>query len=112
MILNPILQFQTSISMFCRYRLFFVNHDIEYDYIDIEVSVFDIEQNVDIVVFYIDVNVDIGGSKLPEVQLHVRRAGPEPGLVSPSSQSRDSDGPESSRCLAQASAPNVMLESV
>ncbi len=49
------MKFQTSISTF------FGNHNIEYCYVDIEVTVFDIiEKNVDIVVFDIDVNVDIG----------------------------------------------------
>ncbi len=64
---NPISKFQTSISTFRRYRRFFGNHDIEYSYVDIEVTVtvFDIEKNVDIVIFDINVNVDIGGGKVP-----------------------------------------------
>ena len=63
---NLVSKFQTSISTFRRYRRFFGNHDIEYGYVDIEVTVFDIEKNVDIVVFDIDVNVDIGGGKVPD----------------------------------------------
>ncbi len=55
-----------SISTFRRYRRFFGNHDIEYHYVDIEVTVFDIDKNVDIVIFDIDVNVDIGGGKVPD----------------------------------------------
>ncbi len=54
-------------STFRRYRRFFGNHDIEYSYVDIEVTVFDIDKNVDIVIFDIDVNVDIGGGKVPDV---------------------------------------------
>ncbi len=56
-----------SESTFRRYRRFFCNHDIEYGYVDIEVTVFDIEKNVEIVIFDIDVNVDIGGGKVPDV---------------------------------------------
>jgi hypothetical protein len=54
--------------MFRRYRRFFGHHDVEYVYVDIEVTVFDIEKNVDIVIFDIDVNVDIGpgGGKVPD----------------------------------------------
>ncbi len=46
--------------------VFFGNHDIEYGYVDIEVTVFNIKKNVDIMIFNIDVNVDIGGGKVPD----------------------------------------------
>ncbi len=63
---KPISKFQTSISTFRRYQRFFGNHDIEYGYVDIEVTVFDTEKNFNILVFDINVNVDIGGGKVPD----------------------------------------------
>ncbi len=45
---------------------FFGNHYIKHGYVDIEVTVFDIEKNFYIVVLDIEVNVNIGGGNVPD----------------------------------------------
>jgi hypothetical protein len=61
---------QPSISGVARFQM------IEYGYVNIKVTGFDIEKNVDIVIFDIDVNINIGGGKVPDDQ-------PRPPATSP-----------------------------